>query len=181
MLATSSLWQACSSLIAQQQSPGLKNNDSIVVSCTLTPLCRWWFFRVRRAERLSTSFGPVAAKRKGQAEIFAAILSLRLWAWQGLKGRDHFTVWQVLFPLALGRPGQYGPRQAVIWLRKARRSAQRPLIHHIVRRRAFIPTARRTWQTADSFDNHTCATARMENAFIVALYWSSDFWVQIQK
>lgn len=49
-------------------------------------------FSVRSAERLPAPFGTVAAKRKGQAEIHPAILSLRLRAWQGLKGRGHLTV-----------------------------------------------------------------------------------------
>lgn len=94
----------------------------------------------RSAERLSTSFGAVAAKRKGHTGILQAILSLRLRAWQGLKGHDHFTVWQVLFPSVLSRQGHYGPRQAVIWLRKARCWAQRPPNHHLDRQRSFIPT-----------------------------------------
>lgn len=134
--------------------------------------------RVWSAERLSTSFGAVAAKRKGQAEIFPAILSLRLRAWQSLKGHDHFALWQVLFPLVLSGTGHFGPRQAVIWLRKARRWAQRPLIHHIDRRRAFIPTACRTGRTAESFTRNTplwqwmCTSVRgLKSVFYV---WDSS-------
>jgi len=49
-------------------------------------------FSALGAKSLSTSFGPLAVKRKGQAEILPTTSSLWVGAWQALKGPEHFTV-----------------------------------------------------------------------------------------